>query len=184
MDMSDITTNLHSFEKSASLLFDQRFILPGLALLYTGIDIVASLERLGHEGTKVSFIRWCNSYLVQRSSLSCTSTDLYSARCGILHAYTAESDLSRAGKAKKVYYAWGTATARSLEEFATYAKKTDAVYVHVDDLRDAFRNGVDEWAVDVEKYPTRREKVVKKSSQWFTNLPKQVLEDALTAIPK
>jgi hypothetical protein len=184
MDMSDITTNLHSFEKSASLLFDQRFILPGLALLYTGIDIVASLERLAHEGTKVAFVRWCNDYLVKRNSLSCTSTDLYAARCGILHTYTAESDLSRAGKAKKVFYAWGTATARSLKDFAKYAKTTDAVYIHVDDLREAFRNGVDEWAVDVEKYPTRRAKVVKKSSQWFTNLPKQVLEDALEAIPK
>ena len=183
MSIRTITFGLHSFDQSATILLQQRYVLPALALLYTGIDIAASLERLGHEGTKASFIRWCNCYLLRHRSLPCTSADLYSARCGILHAHTAESDLSRAGKAKKVFYAWGTATADSLDAIAKFAKKSDSVNIHVDDLREAFRNGIDEWAVDVERDPTRTAKVLKRSSEWFTNLPKETVDEALRAIP-
>lgn len=182
--MESLILNLHSFDKAATILFDQRYIVPGLALLYTGIDIAASLERLGHEGTKASFIRWSNSYLLRNRALPCTSADLYSARCGILHTHSAESDLSRAGKTRKVYYAWGTATAESLDAIAKYAKKSDAVNIHVNDLRDAFRSGIEEWAADVQKDPTRCAKVKKRSNLWFTNLPKETMDEALKAIPK
>jgi hypothetical protein len=184
MALGTIINKLHSFDKSATLLFDQECILPGLALLYTEIDIAASLERLAHEGTKQAFTRWCESYLLKGSPLGCTSVDLYSARCGILHAHTAESDLSRIGKARMIYYAWGTATADRLDAIARLASKSDAVNIHVNDLRDAVRSGIDKWAADVQKNPTRTVTVVKRSEKWFTNLSKDLVEEALRGIPE
>ena len=82
-----------------------------------------------------------------------------------------------------MFYAWGTATADSLDAIAKFAKKSDSVNIHVDNLREAFRNGIDEWAVDVERDPTRTAKVVKRSSEWLTNLPKETVDEALKAIP-
>jgi hypothetical protein len=35
-----------------------RRFLPCLCLLYSGIDVVASLERRPDEGTKSAFVRW------------------------------------------------------------------------------------------------------------------------------
>jgi hypothetical protein len=151
MDLTAILGKLHCFAESATILLDQRYILPALALLYTGIDIAASLERLGHESTKKSFIRWCDCYLLKQRTLSCTSADLYSARCGILHAHSAESDLTRAGKAKKVFYAWGTGTTASLDAIAKFSNRSDAVNIHVSDLREAFamalKNGLLRWGM-------------------------------------
>ena len=62
MSIHSLTLNLHSFDRAATIMFDHRYIVPGLTLIYTGIDIVASLERLGYEGTKASFIRWYDRY--------------------------------------------------------------------------------------------------------------------------
>ena len=184
MSIESLILDLHRFDEAATILFDQKFIVPGLALLYTGIDIASSLERLGHEGTKSSFMRWSDSYLLRNSTLSCTSADLYSARCGILHAHTPESDLTRKGKAKKILYAWGTATANSLDAIARHAKRSDEVNIHVNDLLDAFRIGIDEWIIEVRNNSTRTAKVEKRSMSWFTNLPKEMIEEALKGIPK
>jgi len=82
-----------------------KFVLPALMLIYSGIDILASLERRKGEGTKASFTRWVDEYLLKAVSLPCTSLELYAARCGILHTLTPESDLSRKGKAREVGYA-------------------------------------------------------------------------------
>jgi hypothetical protein len=74
--------------------------------------------------------------------------------------------------------------AASLDEIAKHAKTSDAINIHVNDLRDAFRSGIKEWATDVQKDPTRTAKVEKRSSTWFTNLPIEIMDEALKAIPK
>jgi hypothetical protein len=183
MPISTLILNLLDFIKAATILFKKGYIVPGLVLLYTGIDIVASLERRGDEGTKAAFVRWCSSYL-DESLVPCTSVDLYSARCGILHGHTPDSDLTRAGKARKVYYAWGTGKAASLDEIAKHVKTSDAINIHVDGLRDAFLSGIKEWATDVQKDPTRTAKVEKRLSKWFTNLPKEIMDEVLKGILK
>jgi len=183
MSIPTLILNLQNFNKAATILFEQSYIVPGLVILYTEIDIVASIERRGDEGTKASFVRWCNSYL-NKSPFPCTSVDLYSARCGILHGHTPESDLTRAGKARKVYYAWGTGKAASLDEIAKHAKMSDAINIHVNDLRDAFWSGIEEWATDVRKDPTRTAKVEKRLRTWFGNLPKEIMDEALKGILK
>ncbi len=104
--------SLKTFERHMDTLFGainsceaNKFVLPALMLIYSGIDILASLERRKGEGTKASFTRWVDEYLLKAVSLPCTSLELYAARCGILHTLTPESDLSRKGKAREVGYA-------------------------------------------------------------------------------
>src|SRR5664280_369361 len=90
-------------------------ILPCLILLYSGIDVFASLEAQPGQSTKDAFLYWVEAYMLKGRSLSCSALDLYAARCGIIHAFSWSSDLSRSGKARKIMYAWGTADAAKLD---------------------------------------------------------------------
>lgn len=82
-----------------------RLLLPGLLLLYAGIDIMAWLNRpKSHADVQRSdFVEWAEKYLLPGTKLACSAIDLYAARCSLLHSYTAESRLSREGKAKQVF---------------------------------------------------------------------------------
>src|SRR5437016_5607270 len=97
---------------------EKRRFLPCLALLYTGLDVMASLESQPSEGTKAAFVRWVDKYFLKAQPLPCNATELYAARCGILHTFTAESDLSRQGKARMLIYAWGNAAVEDLAQTA------------------------------------------------------------------
>jgi hypothetical protein len=72
-------------------LTDNR-LLPCLVLLYTGIDVIASLETEG-KAQRDGFIRWVKKYLLKSKILECNGIDLYAARCEVVHTFTAESNL-------------------------------------------------------------------------------------------
>ena len=149
---------------------DKRRILPCLALLYTGIDVVASLERGQHEGTKASFTRWVEAYLLKARSLRCTALELYAARCGIIHSFTADSDLFQKGKVRQIHYAWGNAKAGDLQDVGRLIGRHQYVAVHVRDLIDAFRHGLAAYVEDVRRDPRRQHAVEKRAGLWFTNV--------------
>jgi hypothetical protein len=75
-------------------------------LLYATIDALAWLSLPAEKAKTVrwDFKQWVETYLLPNSRLGCTSSDLYSARCGLLHSNTAESELSRGGEASEIYY--------------------------------------------------------------------------------
>jgi hypothetical protein len=73
------------------------------------MDTLSYLDRINdNETVKKRFTRWLDTYmLLPNSKLKCSSIDLYAARCSMVHSSTAESDLSKTGKAKEIYYAHG-----------------------------------------------------------------------------
>src|SRR5271167_3287926 len=77
-----------------------RRIVPCLCLLYTVIDVIASLERKPEEGTRAAFVHWVGENMLKTYPLPCTALELYAARCGVLHTFTPDSELSRHGKAR------------------------------------------------------------------------------------
>jgi len=95
------------------LLLGSQLIHPCLVLLYSTIDAAAALER-DHPDSDVTgrqFIAWADRYLIQRGFVSCSAVDLYAARCGVLHTFSAASRRSRGGTAERIAYAWGTGQA-------------------------------------------------------------------------
>ena len=77
-------------------------LLPALILCYAVMDITASLQRKAGEGTRAAFERWINKYVLPREDILCSGTDLYAARCGILHTLTSRKrTLIDQGSAKK-----------------------------------------------------------------------------------
>src|SRR4051812_8319969 len=102
-----------------------KLILPALILLYTGFDVMGSVESQPGEGTRASFTRWVEKYVLVQGTLPCTALDLYAARCGVLHTFTAEADLVANQKARRIIYAWGTGNQDDLQTAVQDLGKTD-----------------------------------------------------------
>ena len=164
---------------AAETCLDSRQILPALVLMYSGVDIVASLERNANEGVKASFTRWVRQYLLGQMQASVEAIDLYAARCSILHTLSAESDLSRGGKARRVSYAWGTADVKDLERSIAELGRTE-VAVHVGDLLAGRKAAWQDYRDEVAADPSRQSTIVgDHSDMWFSNLPKEVMSEFL-----
>ena len=88
------------------------------------------------------FIRWTKDFLLPNSRLRCKAIDLFAARCSIVHSSTAESRLSRDGKADKIFYAWGVERARELQLFFDMRASEVIHVVEINQLFDAFRKGI------------------------------------------
>ncbi len=145
--------------------------LSTLILVYSGIDILASLERQSGEGTKSAFVRWAENYLLNNTSLLCTGLELYGARCGVLHTFTAESDLSRSGSIRPIIYATGDATAVDLQTTVVRLNRNE-VAIHLDDLVEAFRLGTASYLEDLAQDSQRARAVQTAAGIWFTSIPK------------
>ena len=97
--------------KAIQLLRDESLILPALMLFYATIDGLAWLQRKNQQGesTHCDFETWVDTYFLSDWSgdAAVTSQGLWAARCGLLHAQTAESRASRAGEVAEFWYRWG-----------------------------------------------------------------------------
>jgi hypothetical protein len=158
---------------------EARVILPALVLIYAGMDIVASIEHLPGDRVGQSFTSWVEHYALKAHPLPCTSTELYSARCGILHTLTPESDLVRAGKARRIVYAWGSADAHDLQETADRMVRSDIVVLHVEDLRWAFIEGTKLWFQEIHTDTARLSSMEATLSLWFVNVSKDIVAQYL-----
>jgi len=155
-------------------------VLSSLVLLYSAIDIFASLERNRSEGTKDAFVRWVDRYMLPNVALPFSAIDLYAARCGIIHAFSAESDLSRNGRAKKLVYAWGTATADSLQRAGTALGRSE-ISVHVRDLVNGFKHALIKYIDDVASAPAEHERFFQSVVKWLVGVDPSAF-DALAQI--
>lgn len=156
--------------------FEKRRLLPCLTLLYAGIDIFASLECQPHEGIQAAFVRWADRYLLKAHSLPCTALEIYAARCGIIHTFTADSDLSRKGQVRKIFYAWGTARAEDLQETSNILNRSDCVAVHIRDIIDAFRCGLADYLDEVAREPERQQIVERRAGLWFVQIDQDIVK--------
>jgi hypothetical protein len=174
-----LKSDIGQLTETATHCFKDGRILPGLVLLYATIDIVASLDRpvSKENADRKDFMSWVDAYVLRGSSLRSSATDLYAARCGLLHTYTPESRLSREGTAKEIYYAWGTGKAEDLEEAMNRSNlKTPTVAVHADELLRAVGRGFDKFFRDLSKDPRRAARVYDRAGKWFGGLSTELVE--------
>jgi hypothetical protein len=62
------------------------------------------------------FERWVSEWILSRGRLNCDASDLYGARCAVVHTWSAESSVSEKGEAKPVFYYFGDEDPASLKE--------------------------------------------------------------------
>jgi hypothetical protein len=153
-------------------------IISCLCLLYSLIDVTASLERLPNEG-RAAFVRWVDENMLKRRSLPCTALELYAARCGVLHSFTPDSDLSRKGQARTIVYAWRKAKAEDLAEAGKRLGRNDVV-VHITDIIECFREGLISYLDGVVHDCERLKKIESQATAWFTHMNQKTVRDFLS----
>jgi len=142
--------NIDDLLLSIDLCFRNQFLLPGLVLLYSSIDIMAWLSRPQGQVDvqRNDFVTWVDKYLLPKANLNCTAIDLYGARCSIIHSYTAESKLSREGLARRICYTMGDKDPKRLQNDLN-SVGYDAIVIHVDTLFNALRKAIDDFKRDL-----------------------------------
>jgi hypothetical protein len=171
-DMGDLLASIDDCASKGRLL-------PCLTLLYSGMDVMASLDALPNESNQASFVRWVERYL---SINDCTPLDIYAARCGIVHTFAADSRLARDGRAKKIAYAWGTAKVDKLKRASVALGRQDWQCLHIGELVIAFKQAViDHWN-HIQSDALAMERFKKAAGIWFTDLDGEKVDDFLAVI--
>lgn len=85
---------------------EDEYFESAMILVYSGIDAFAWLNRPDNidDVRRLDFEEWLNTYFLPGSGFTCTASDLYGARCGLVHSNTSESRLNRQDRAHKVFY--------------------------------------------------------------------------------
>lgn len=125
-------------------------LIPSLILIYSGIDSFSNLvNREGNSGRKV-FKDWVKRWMMADDTLKCNESDLYSARCAVLHQFNSESDLSKEGNAREIYYSFGASDLSKLQDWIdTSIKQNKAIAVRVEDLLGQFKKGVANCIIEI-----------------------------------
>jgi len=171
--LEDLKSHVEQFLTAAREQHAAYRILPALALVYTIIDVLGSLERK-EEGTRKAFVRWVDAHLLPDERLPCTALDLYAARCGILHSLTPDADLVTQGEARRLAYAWGKGSAADLREIARRLKRKEVIAIHVGDFIEAVATAFTKYIEELAADEGRLNMALKRSSVWFANLPMEV----------
>lgn len=140
-----------------------------LILLYSAIDTLAWLGTPAPQTTGAAFRQWVDQYVLAGSNLPCTSHDLYSARCGLLHTHTAESSSTATGAARQIWY-WTGENSRKFLQYQA-GNRTDVVLVRFADLVAAFLQGAERFWQDLAGDAVRRTPAEEKVKQWMAWVP-------------
>jgi len=132
---------------AAKRCIELRQFLPALILMYSHIDTLAwAGSAKQKQSVRRNFESWVSRWLLPELSAkvpALTATDLYAARCGVLHSLTSKSDLSAAGVAKEMAYAWGTADALLLNSaIASTAYSNKLVTLHYNELHTSLTGAI------------------------------------------
>lgn len=102
---------------------------------------------------------------------------MYAARCGIVHSYQAESKLSREGKAKQIWYAWGKG---DVTRFMTKIHQANlngiAVAVQIEELFKALEQGISNFLSSLDADPAYAVIVYDRAEKkLFSNISHEML---------
>lgn len=119
-------------------------------LSYCAIDAMAylSMPEGKQKATNSDFKDWVRKYMKTDhvQPIQYNEDDLWGARCGIVHTYGVESDLSKDGKCRRIVY-----KPNSLNHLYDPAKHPDLVILAVDLFILDFYDAMDSFLADIEQ---------------------------------
>ncbi len=129
-----------------------------ILLTYCALDAMAflSMPEGKQKAGRSDFKNWVKKYMKTDSAqpYQYNEEDLYGARCGVVHTYGAESELSRENKCKKIVY-----KPNCLKHFYNPSNHPDLVVLGVDLFIRDFYDAVDKFLADIEKDENLRKRV-------------------------
>lgn len=174
MTQETLFENIKNHFQSIEICLQHHLRMPALILIYSGIDIFASLGRPADKdkATRKDYIEWCDRYLIPQGKISCTGIDLYAARCGVVHTYTMESDLSDQCKANEIVYAWGNRNPEDLQQVIDKAGFTQRV-LHIETLAEVFRKGASAFLTELDGDSQKANLIVSRAGKLFKDNQKE-----------
>ena len=144
--------------------------MPALILIFSAIDFVSALARpAGKPDTQRSdFIAWVERYMPCRDRLGISGTDLYAARCGVVHAMSSDSRLQREGKVKRIFYTWGN---KHPEPMNAALQGEPGTFVKVETLFEVFLEGLGAFGTAVDKSEELQRLVASRTGMVFAEYP-------------
>lgn len=166
-----LNRNLEQLCKAIELCIKEKLISPSLILLYSAIDITAWIA-MDEPSTKERFIGWVETYLLPMKKIRCTAMELYAARCGLVHRFSADANLIERGEGniRRIMYAWGNSNVSSLQEMIELGKLLEYVPVKVEELFEAYCLGLRALQEDLSKDPIKASKVYDKAGRFFVTM--------------
>jgi len=150
--------------------------IPALVLMYSFIDSLSWVAS-GQSTADVRgrFEGWISRWLLPNlpsSNHQVTATDLYAARCAILHSGTGVSDLSKSKRAKRILYAWGDASTEALEHtIAAQGMAHEHAALHCKALFAAIRKGLEDFVASADQDPQLAKRLQTASIVQYTYVP-------------
>jgi hypothetical protein len=183
MSEEKLLKNLMSLMSGINACLERNLKGPALTLIYSTIDTAGWLDTDQTFTTRQGFINWTEKYLLTATPLAVNAIDLYAARCGLLHTFTPDSQLSANGKARRLCYAWGTARVQDVQRLID-ATNGNQIYaaVHVDELFEALKLGLLTFVDDIENDQPRKARVLAKAKKFFSEWDVESVEALITAI--
>ena len=88
------------------LCMENNYQRAALQLVFSAIDSLTKLclPEGKNSSTRKDYAKWCEKYLLFESREKIKGIEWYAARCGLLHNYGIDSNLSRDGKARMLGY--------------------------------------------------------------------------------
>jgi hypothetical protein len=150
--------------------------MPALVLMYSHIDTLAWSGSTKKKGsTRRNFESWVSKWLLPELAAKApqvSATDLYAARCGVLHSLTSKSNLTNAGAAREIAYAWGDANAATLgSDLAASPLSNKLVTLHYEDLFNGLRKAIAKFMEAAEADPALMTYLEEAAGQHYMNIP-------------
>lgn len=147
--------------------------LPGpfLTIYFSTIDIYSSIWS-GEEVDGIRYKQFCDKYIIKHLP-ALTTTELWSARCSIIHSASSESRLSKKGKAREFLYSWGPSGKHATLDKIIPGLTNPEKYVAVsfEQLEDALHKGITEFAEDLSKDSTLAAGCMLRLTKTYTAIP-------------
>jgi hypothetical protein len=147
-ELEEIVYGKRGMLKGIDVCLETQCLVSAVSLILSAIDALSALtrKRPDKDTDHKVFECWTKKYIQPEERLGCTAKELYSARCAVLHNYGSESRLTRRCEAKPVVYKWRSGP--SAGEFSPIPD--NSIVICIEDLNDAFRQGLKDFLVDAE----------------------------------
>ena len=142
-DDESISNYVLTASRAATTLFENGLYGHFLVVLYSTIDTSGLLHAPAAttSASSTTFKAWAETFFIPHIRENVTATDLWAARCAVLHTYGTVSDLSRSGRARQIQYYHGDPNKQELADFVEITNRLDDgrhIAVHLGDFGAAF----------------------------------------------
>jgi hypothetical protein len=157
--------------RAINICLNSAFVEEALTLLYSAIDTLSFLAAPAdvQYGRGEDFIVWSDKYVVPLvppvfRDGGVTGTDLYAARCDVLHTSSAASKKGDKGTAREIYYRFQGRTGVNLMANTPLP----ASLVDVEALVNAFEKGSQSFLADLAQEQAYLGPAAQRAEQFFT----------------